>query len=304
MGSVISGITGALTGSGGASAATSGAKAQAAAANNASKLTQDQFNQMRSDLAPYRALGTGSMSALYSALGYNATNDASGNLTGLTVDPNSTLQQQFSFDGSDLANTPGYQFTLGQGLKSTNNSLAAQGLGLSGAQAKGLSTYATGLADNTYNQQYNNALSTYNTNYQTASNNANNLMSLLSVGQNAATQTGTAGLNAANTAGNYLTSGANATAAGGVAAANSYSNALTNGISTGAGLYALLSDARYKEDVRRVGTTESGLGIYTYRYKGSPEYHMGVMAQEAQEAMPDSVVEHEGVKYVRYEMIN
>ena len=59
-----------------------------------------------------------------------------------------------------LQNTPGYQFTLGQGLQSTQNSAAARGLGVSGAALKGAATYATGLADQTYQNQYQNLLST------------------------------------------------------------------------------------------------------------------------------------------------
>jgi hypothetical protein len=43
-----------------------------------------------------------------------------------------------------------------------------------------------------------------------------------------------------------------------------------------------ISDERAKEDVRRVGKTDSGQPIYTYKYKGDPSgvTHMGVMAQE------------------------
>lgn len=55
----------------------------------------------------------------------------------------------------------------------------------------------------------------------------------------------------------------------------------------GAGLQ--FSDARLKEDVKRVGTTDSGLGVYTYKYRGGKTYHMGVMAQEAQQITPEAV---------------
>jgi hypothetical protein len=145
-----------------------------------------------------------------------------------SVDPNSALQKKFAFDAKDLANTPGYQFALGQGLKSTGNMLASQGLGLSGAQAKGLSRYATGLADQTYGEQYNRALSSYNTNYQVAANNVNNLQNLLNVGQNSAAQTGQAQITAANNAGNYLTQAGNAQAAGVTGVANALNNGANN----------------------------------------------------------------------------
>ena len=212
----------------GAAASTAAASKQSKAASKAADATSEASEQMRADLQPYNSLGTGTIPSLISALGYTGTYDENGNLTGMNVDPTSALQQKFSFTGQDLQNTPGYQFTLQQGLKGTNNALAAQGLSLSGAQAKGLSSYTTGLADQTYNQQYNNALSAFNTNYQVASNNANNLLNLVNLGQNSAAQTGNASLNAANTAGNYNTQAANAQAAGITGASNALSNGANN----------------------------------------------------------------------------
>lgn len=55
---------------------------------------------------------------------------------------------------------------------------------------------------------------------------------------------------------------------------------------------SLFSDARLKEDITRIGTTDGGLPIYTYRYKGEQAMQMGVMAQEAIEFCPDAVVTH------------
>lgn len=50
-----------------------------------------------------------------------------------------------------LEQTPGYQFNLNQGLRASNNALAARGLGGSGgAAAKGAANYASGLAGNTW----------------------------------------------------------------------------------------------------------------------------------------------------------
>lgn len=182
---------------------------QADAAGRSADMSAEAAAQMRGDLAPYNQLGQQAINPLWAAMGYNV--DANGNAA---VNPNSVLQQQFQFDPSKLDQTPGYQFALQQGLKGTNNALASQGLGLSGAQAKGLSTFATGLADQTYGNQYNRALSTYNTNFSAAQNNVGNLQNLLNTGQNSAAQTGQAGINAANNAGNYLTQQGNAQAAG------------------------------------------------------------------------------------------
>lgn len=146
----------------------------------------------------------------------------------MTINPNSPLQQQFNFDPSQLANTPGYQFTMQQGLRGVQNQLASQGLGLSGAQIKGAEGYATGLANQTYGDQYNRALSTYNTNYQTAANNVNRLQNLVNVGQNSAAQTGQAGIQSANNAGNYLTQAGNAQASGIIGGSNAAQNGLQN----------------------------------------------------------------------------
>lgn len=48
----------------------------------------------------------------------------------------------------------------------------------------------------------------------------------------------------------------------------------------GAGL-SLFSDERLKTDIRKVGETEAGQAIYTYRYKSGGPMQMGVMAQES-----------------------
>lgn len=62
------------------------------------------------------------------------------------------------FTAASLPSTPGYQFDLSQGLKSTQSGYAAEGLGSSGAALKGAASYATGLANNTYNSQLQNYL--------------------------------------------------------------------------------------------------------------------------------------------------
>ena len=59
-----------------------------------------------------------------------------------------------------LEQTPGYQFTLQQGLESTQNGAAARGLGTSGAANKAAASYATGLANDTYQNQFQDTLAT------------------------------------------------------------------------------------------------------------------------------------------------
>lgn len=60
-------------------------------------------------------------------------------------------------------------------------------------------------------------------------------------------------------------------------------------LGTGLSVFALGSDVRLKEDIRQVGQTNAGLPIYTYRYKGDPVHHMGVMAQDVAETQPDAL---------------
>jgi len=202
-----------------------GTNQQAKAAQQASQqqiaAQQAAQQQVQQNLAPYKAIGTATLPQLLQSLGYQGQFDANGQLTGMTG-------KGFQFNPSDLANTPGYQFTLQQGLNAVNNQNSAMGLNNSGAQEKGLANYATGLAQNTYNQQYQNALNTYQTN-------AGQLGNLLSIGQNAAAGVGNAGFQSQAAIGN-------AQAAGTVAAGNAQSNALNSlmGLGQGAaGIYAL-----------------------------------------------------------------
>lgn len=64
----------------------------------------------------------------------------------------------------------------------------------------------------------------------------------------------------------------------------------------------LMSDRRAKEGIRRVGETDAGIPIYTYRYKGSPATHMGVMADEVEDDM--KVMGDDGLFRVYYDRVN
>lgn len=82
----------------------------------------------------------------------------------------------------------------------------------------------------------------------------------------------------------------------------STAQSVTEGIGTALQLASLFSDARLKTDVSRVGQTDGGLPIYTFRYGGEGPYFMGPMAQEVAEAQPDALgPEIDGYMTVRYE---
>lgn len=207
-------IGGGLSGQTAADASLSAAQMQQQSATYAANLQNQQFQQLQQNLSPYMNLGSSAIPQLQQML-------AGG---GFQFNP---TQQQ-------LEQTPGYQFTLQQGLKGVDNSMSAKGLNLSGAQAKGISQYTTGLADQTYQQQYQNALTNYQTNY-------GNLANLVNMGQNSAAGVGQAGMQNATNVGNTLMSGANAGAAGQVGAANATTQGSQNLLSAGLAAMAFLA---------------------------------------------------------------
>jgi hypothetical protein len=120
---------------------------------------------------------------------------------------------------SDLENTPGYQFTLGQGEKATTNANSAMGLANSGVEGKGLANYAEGLASTTFQQQFQNYLQQNQQKY-------NMLMGPTQLGAGAAGSLLGGGINVGGQIGSNLVGQGNAQAAGVLGAAGSTSNAL------------------------------------------------------------------------------
>lgn len=99
--------------------------------------------------------------------------------------PSGQLAQQFSFDPSNLANDPAYQFIQQQGQQAIDRSAAAEGNLFSSGTAKSLANYATGTASQYENQIYNQALNTFNTNRQGALSQAGILQNLSGMGLSA-----------------------------------------------------------------------------------------------------------------------
>lgn len=199
----------------GGNAAQSAAQTQATAAQQAEQQQLAEFNQTQANVQPYITAGTGALSEAQNLLGLTGPGG-----TAPAGGPNTAAIQ------ATLAATPGYQFTLQQGEEATQNGYAAQGLGSSGAALKGAATFATGLADQTYEQQL------------------NNYLGLAGTGANAALALGGQGVQATNIAGNYGTSGAASTAAGTVGSANALTSGITgvgNNISSAALLTSLNS---------------------------------------------------------------
>jgi len=65
------------------------------------------------------------------------------------------------------------------------------------------------------------------------------------------------------------------------------------------------SDERLKTDIKRVGTSEAGFGIYEFRYKGHAQRMRGAMAQDVARLRPQAVSRHgSGFLAVDYNQID
>ncbi len=107
-----------------------------------------------------------------------------------------------------LETLPGYKFAKDQGIRAVTNAVGSRGL--TGARAKGIARFVTGLADSTYGDQ------------------VNRLSSAATIGANAAATTGTLSGQASNSIGNSLIGAGTASAAGTVGASNAISGAVGN----------------------------------------------------------------------------
>ena len=216
----------------GGSAAKSAAQTQATAAEQAAAEQAREFNITQQNEAPWLQAGQTSLGTLMSGLqpGGQFSTPFSGTFTPPTL--------------ADAQNEPGYQFTQQQGEQAIERASAASGGAFTGGEAKSLDAFNTGLADQTYQNVYNRALSTFQTQFNTYNTNQANLYNKLAstsgLGQTTATQLGQLGQQAATAEGNDLTSGAAATAGGIVGSANAYTAGL-QGLTNNASGYLQLS---------------------------------------------------------------
>jgi hypothetical protein len=124
---------------------------------------------------------------------------------------------------ADVKNMPGYDFLLSQGLKATQNSAAARGLGVSGTAMKGAANYATGLADTYWKDllaartgQFNDAGNLFTNTYNMRNLGGNQLQGIASLGATAAGTLGGIGQKIYSDIGQQFTNYGTA-AAGGIA---------------------------------------------------------------------------------------
>lgn len=186
---------------------------QESAANNATALQEQEYQQNSQNQQPYMQAGQSALSTI-------GQDEANG--TGFAA----------AFNPSTYIDTPGYQFQMQQGQNAINNSAAATGGVLNGGTLQALDQYTTGLANTTYGQAYNQYL-------QNSQQQYNQLYGVAGLGENATSSLGAQGTQSANNAGNYTTQAGNAAAAGTVGVANAASTGLSS-IANAGTTYALM----------------------------------------------------------------
>lgn len=127
IGAIIGGVAtlgGALLGSSNASKA---AQAGVDGAKYAADIGNQQYNQTRADMAPWRTAGAGAIGSL------------------------SAMLQP----GYDHTTSPGYQFRFGEGQRAIESSAAARGSLMSGGTLKDLARFGQGIAADDFNQSFN-----------------------------------------------------------------------------------------------------------------------------------------------------
>lgn len=194
---VIGGVVASKSASKQAKAADKAAQSQKDVELQSLELQKELANQQRGDFAPWRDIGQQALQKLWAGV----------------------QSGQFNVGQVDVTQDPGYQFRMDQGIEALDKSAAARGRLLSGAQQKGVTNYAQGLASQEYANAYSRQLEEKNRQF-------NMLSGLSNTGQASAAQqaaaTGQLSSNSANILSNLAASQANAEIAKGNASAGAY----------------------------------------------------------------------------------
>ncbi len=84
-----------------------------------------------------------------------------------------------------------------------------------------------------------------------------------------------------------------------------FRDALSIGTSIATVGIAMSSDRRLKENIKKIGESISGLGIYKFNYIGQAKQYIGTMADEVIKVVPEAVVTmSNGYQGVRYDLID
>jgi hypothetical protein len=187
-----------------AKAAKSAARTQAASADYAAQLQQEQFDKQVELQAPFREAGLTAQNKLLDYMG-------------LSAGAGGKYARDFSM--ADYQADPGYAFRLSEGMKGLNATAAARGGLISGNALRAATQYGQEMGS----QEYQNAYNRYQTN---RSNQLNPLQSLMGAGQTATNTMGQAGQNYATNAGQAYMNAGDARASGYVGSANAWNQAL------------------------------------------------------------------------------
>lgn len=250
----------------GGAASIYGSNKAAKSADKAAQLSTEeqrrQFDLLRQDQAPYRALGNAALDRIGQLYGYGPLSAAqpqgaaqydpqtnwlagipsgAGGIYGGFLGQigtqartgqapsgvNALAAPQAGTGRPDMSvffESPDYQFNLAEGQKAIDRSLAARGRALSGAGVREGVRYASGMASNEYGNFY------------------NRLASQAGIGQSSVQSTGAAGMQAAANIGNALMQAGNTRANAYMQGAEGVNNAVQGGLGNwlwgkGRGLY-------------------------------------------------------------------
>lgn len=203
----------------GASAAEKASQQQVAEEQQALQFQQTEYNQQQANQAPFLAAGQSSVTSLMNDFS-NGTYGP-GSIQPFTAPTLAQAQQM-----------PGYQFTQAQGDEGILAAAAASGGAITGGTEKALDIYNTGLADSSYQQLYNQAMSAYQAQLQTQAQGFGQLLGTAQLGEGTAANLGQTGAQAANTVGSTLSSIGNSQAAGTIGTANAITGGLTGAASS------------------------------------------------------------------------
>lgn len=207
------GIAGAIVGAGvlGAGASiigsSSAAHTEANAANNATATQLGMYQDTVGREQPFVDAGNNALKQLLTGLGLQPGGNGTGSLNA-------------PFTAANLEQTPGYQFTKQQGQQAILDQASAVG-GVGGNALKALTTFNSGLASTTYEQQLQDYL-------QQQQQKFGNLETIAGSGQNAAANLGALGTNVGTSVGNNIIGAGNASAAGTIASTNAITGTVNN----------------------------------------------------------------------------
>jgi hypothetical protein len=179
----------------GAASSRSAGKTQAAAANRAADLQQEQFERQVELQAPFREAGVRALPELEAASRYTP------------------------FGMGQFQQDPGYAFRLSEGQKALDRQAAARGGLISGGALKAAQRFGQEMGS----QEYTNAFNRYQTERNAR---LSPLQSLAGMSQTATNQLGAAGQNYATNAGNALGAAGQAQASGYMGMANAAAGGL------------------------------------------------------------------------------